>query len=64
MRSLRSLKSKFKNQNAKLWYSAEGGIILTFCIVILHFDICILNFFVRLLNHRRRFLRHNQVFMR
>jgi len=45
MRSLRSLKSKFKNQNAKFWYSDEVGMILKFYIVILHFDICILHFY-------------------
>ena len=44
MRSLCSLKSKFKNQNAKFRCSDEVGIILKFYIVILHFDICILNF--------------------
>src|SRR3989338_2983262 len=43
-RSLCSLKSKFKNQNAKFWYSDEVGMILKFYIVILHFDICIFAF--------------------
>ena len=38
MRLLRSLKSKFKNQNAKFRYSDEVGMIFKFCIVILHFD--------------------------
>ena len=46
MRLLRSLKSKFKNQNAKFRYSDEVGMIFKFYIVILHFDVCIfhLNF--------------------
>ena len=43
MHSFYSLKSKFKNQNAKFRYPDEVGIILKFYIVILHFDICILH---------------------